>query len=178
MKILDRYILQTFLVSLAISMAAMMGIVFILDLAINVNRLLNLSPAVQVAGFWPVFASILSYYFYKAFDYFQWIAAPSLLVAAAASMVRLNRGRELVGIKAAGISLYRVLWPMIVVALLTNGFYVINQEVIIPANCRGAPTTWRSASSSPSTSSATRTTTSFTPPFTAPRRRRCSPRRA
>ena len=133
MKILDRYIMQTFLVSLAISMAAMMGIVFILDLAINVNRLLNLSPAVQVAGFWPVFAGILNYYFYKAFDYFQWIAAPSLLVAAAASMVRLNRGRELVGVKAAGISLYRVLWPMIVVALLANGFYVINQELIIPA---------------------------------------------
>jgi lipopolysaccharide export system permease protein len=133
MKILDRYIMQTFLVSLAISMAAMMGIVFILDLAINVNRLLNLSPAVQVAGFWPVFAGIVNYYFYKAFDYFQWIAAPSLLVAAAASMVRLNRGRELVGVKAAGISLYRVLWPMIVVALLANGFYVINQELIIPA---------------------------------------------
>ena len=133
MKILDRYILKTFLLSLLISVAALMGIVLILDLAINANKLLNLSTAARVTGFWPIFLGLVDYYFYKMFDYFQWTASPAILVAAAASLVRLNRSRELVGIKAAGVSLYRVLWPMIAVALALDGFYIVNQEIILPA---------------------------------------------
>ena len=133
MKILDRYILQTFLLSLLISMAALMGIVLILDLVINVNRLFNLSATVRQTGFWTIFVGLLDYYFYKLFDYFQWIASPAILVAAAASLVRLNRSKEIVGIKAAGVSLYRVMWPMIAVALALDAFYIVNQELILPA---------------------------------------------
>ena len=133
MKILDRYILKTFLLSLLISTAALMGIVLILDLVINVNRLFNLSATARLTGFWTIFAGLLDYYFYKLFDYFQWIASPAILVAAAASLVRLNRSREIVGIKAAGVSLYRVMWPMIAVALVLDAFYIVNQELILPA---------------------------------------------
>ena len=132
MKILDRYIIQTFLVSLAISLAAMMGVTLLMDLLINVNKFLDLSSVARKLGFWPTLAGIGNYYFYRAFDYFQYLAGPSLLVAAAASLVRLNRGRELVGVKAAGVSLYRVMWPMIVVGLLADGFFIANQELIIP----------------------------------------------
>ena len=133
MKILDRYILKTFLLSLLISTAALMGIVLILDLVINVNRLFNLSATARQTGFWTIFAGLLDYYFYKLFDYFQWIASPAILVAAAASLVRLNRSKEIVGIKAAGVSLYRVMWPMIAVALVLDAFYIVNQELILPA---------------------------------------------
>jgi lipopolysaccharide export system permease protein len=132
MKILDRYILQTFLVSLLIVMAAMMGLTLLLDLSFNYNKFIDLSTATRASGFWALLTGIVNYYFYKVFDYFQLLLAPALLVAAAASLVRLNRGREVTGIKAAGISLYRVMWPMIVVALLLDGFYIFNQEVIIP----------------------------------------------
>jgi len=132
MKILDRYVIQTFLVSLAISLAAMMCVTLLLDLLINVNKFLDLASVARKLGFWSILAGIGNYYFYRAFDYFQYLGGPSLLVAAAASLVRLNRGRELVGVKAAGVSLYRVMWPMIVVALLADGFFIANQELIIP----------------------------------------------
>jgi lipopolysaccharide export LptBFGC system permease protein LptF len=133
MKILDRYILQTFLLSLLISLAALMGIVLILDLVINVNKLFNLSTAARTTGFWTIFLGVADYYFYKMFDYFQWTISPAILVAAAASLVRLNRSRELTGIKAAGVSLYRVMWPMIAVAIVLDAFYIVNQELILPA---------------------------------------------
>jgi lipopolysaccharide export LptBFGC system permease protein LptF len=132
MKVLDRYILKTFLVSLGIVMTAMLGIALLLDLSFNVKQILHAAPGHQ-AGFWTQLGDILNYYFYKAFAYFQMLAAPSLLVAAAASLVRLNRGRELVGMKAAGISLYRIMWPMIALGLIVNGFYILNQEIIIPS---------------------------------------------
>jgi lipopolysaccharide export system permease protein len=131
MKVLDRYILKTFLVSLGIVMAAMLGIALLLDLSFNVKQLLHASPTHQ-EGFWTQLVNIGNYYLYKSFAYFQLLAAPSLLVAAAAALVRLNRARELVGIKAAGISLYRVMWPMIALALVVDGFFILNQEVIIP----------------------------------------------
>ena len=134
MKVLDRYIIQTFLVSLFIVLVGMMSLTLVLDLFFNVNKILNLvSPEAADIGFWALVWNVLRYYGYKSFSYFQLLAAPALLVSAAASMVRLARGRELTGIKAAGISLYRVMWPMIVVALLLDAFYVVNQEVIIPS---------------------------------------------
>lgn len=132
MKILDRYILTTFLVSLAIVMVAMMGLTLLLDLTFNVNKFLDMTAQRAEAGFWTLLASVGHYYFYKAFEYFQLLAAPSMLVAAAASLVRLNRARELLSIKAAGVSLYRVLWPIILVGLVLDGFYIVNQEVLIP----------------------------------------------
>jgi lipopolysaccharide export system permease protein len=133
MKILDRYIVRTYVFSLAIVLAAMMGLAVILDQFFNVNEFFKGTDGAQAAGFWTILGNMANYYFYKMFEFFQWLAAPSLLVAAAAALVRLNRGQELTGIKAAGVSLYRVMWPMILVALAVDAFYVINQENIIPA---------------------------------------------
>ncbi|HUX02472.1 MAG: LptF/LptG family permease [Phycisphaerae bacterium] len=132
MKILDRYIVRTFVYSLAIVLVALMGLVLILDVFFNVNDFMGTGTAAQPSGFWTIFGNMMNYYFYKAFDYFRLLAAPSLLVAAAASLVRLNRSRELTGIKAAGVSLYRVMWPMILVALVVDAFCIFNQEYIIP----------------------------------------------
>jgi len=131
-KLLDRYILKTYLVSLGIVIAALMGIAVLVDMAVSANKFLDLKAESESAVFWTLVVHMANYYFYKAFYYFQWGAALALLVAAAASMVRMNRTRELTGIKAAGVSLYRVLWPIIAVGLLLDGFYLVNQELLIP----------------------------------------------
>ena len=132
MKILDRYILKTYLASLLIVLAALMGIAILLDMAVSANKFLDLKSEMAEAGFWTLVARMADYYFYQAFYYFQLFAALGLLMAAAAGMVRLNRTRELTGIKAAGVSLYRVLWPIILVGLVLDGFTIVNQEIILP----------------------------------------------
>ncbi|MBL7141089.1 MAG: LptF/LptG family permease [Planctomycetes bacterium] len=132
MKILDRYILKTYLASLVVVLAALMGIAILLDMAVSANKFLDLKSEMAEAGFWTLVARMADYYFYQAFYYFQLFAALALLVAAAAGMVRLNRTRELTGMKAAGISLYRVLWPIILVGLALDGFYIVNQEILLP----------------------------------------------
>jgi len=132
MKILDRYILKTYVASLVVVMAALMGIAILLDMAVSANKFLDLKSNLPDAGFWSLVGRMADYYFYQAFYYFQLFAALALLVAAASAMVRLNRTRELTAMKAAGISLYRVLWPIILVGLLLDGFYIVNQEVILP----------------------------------------------
>jgi lipopolysaccharide export LptBFGC system permease protein LptF len=132
-KILDWYILKTFLVSLAIVMVALIGLALMLDLFFNVNRWLDLTNTPEkTGGFWSLAANVASYYFYKIFDYYQMLASPAILVAAATTFVRFNRSREMIGIKAAGISLYRVMWPVILVAMAMDGFFILNSEVILP----------------------------------------------
>jgi len=132
-KILDRYILKTFLVSLGIVMAALMGLSLILDMFFNVNKWLDLTSSPErTGGFWALLANLADFYFYRMFDYYQMLASPALLVAAAATFVRFNRSRETIGIRAAGVSLYRVMWPIILVALVMDGFYIVNAEAILP----------------------------------------------
>ena len=66
MKILDRYILTTFLVSLVICLAAMMGLALLLDFSFNRNKFLDLAAETEEAGLWGLFAGIADYYVYRA----------------------------------------------------------------------------------------------------------------
>ena len=132
MKILDRYIIQTFVVSFLIVLLAMMGLTLLLDLFFNVNDFLSLASEAKQVGFWGLLGEVLDYYFFKSFDYFQLLASRSLVVAAAATLVRFNRSREITSLKAAGISLYRIMWPMIVVGIVVDGLFIVNQEILIP----------------------------------------------
>ena len=76
MKILDRYILSTFLVSLVICLAAMMGLALLLDFSFNRNKFLDLAAETEEAGLWGLLDGIADYYVYRVFDYFQLLAAP------------------------------------------------------------------------------------------------------
>lgn len=135
MKVLDRYILQTFIVSLIVVGLAMLGVVLMIHMMIFFDKFFEVTEktAGEPVGFWTILTQVLTYYFYKSFEYFQLMAAPMLLVAGAASVVRLARDRELTAMKAAGISMYRIMWPMVAVGMVVVGLYVLNQEVIIPA---------------------------------------------
>jgi len=131
-KILDRYILTTYLVSLLIVASAVTGGVVLLDMAMSVNKFLDLKAESEAAGFGLMLARMADYHFHRSLFFFKYWAALALLVAAAAAMVRLHRTRELTGMKAAGVSLYRVLWPIIVVGLVVDGLFIVNQELVLP----------------------------------------------
>ncbi len=132
MKLLDRYIVTTYLASLLIVLGALLGIAIVLHLFVNVGEFMEAETTDEALSFWQVVGNVATYYGYQSFDFFRMLAGPSLLIAAAATFVRFHRGHELVGMKAAGISLYRIMWPMVVVALAAVGFSIINQEHIIP----------------------------------------------
>ncbi len=132
MKLLDRYILTTYLVSLLIVAAAVTGGVVLLDMSLSINKFLDLKAESEAAGFGTMLARMADYHFHRSLFFFKYWAALALLVAAAAAMVRLHRTRELTGMKAAGVSLYRVLWPVIAVGLVVNGLFIVNQEFVLP----------------------------------------------
>jgi lipopolysaccharide export system permease protein len=132
MKVLDRYIFQTLLVSLAIVLVSVLGLALTIDLFFNMDEFLEATEGAEDVTAWAILANMGDYYFYKLFDYLQLLAGPWLLFSGAATLARFNQSRELTGIKAAGVSMYRVLWPMIAIAMAAAVLYVVNQEVIIP----------------------------------------------
>jgi len=132
MKILDRYILCTFLFSFVVVLVAVIGMAVTLDLVINLDEFTKEGAAQVPKGIWQVLFDGCRYSFYKVFDYFQMLCGTVLLVAAAITLARLNKSNELAGIKASGISVYRVMWPIILCALAFNVLFLANQEYIIP----------------------------------------------
>ena len=55
------------------------------------------------------------------------------VVAAAFSLGKMVRYNELIAMMASGVSLKRVITPIVVLAIVFSGFLIIDQELIIPA---------------------------------------------
>jgi lipopolysaccharide export system permease protein len=127
MKLIDRYIVRAFVVNYLISMAVLISLFVVVDLLVNLDEFAKAeAPFVQRLG------DIASYYGYNLFLYFAWLAGAITLVAAAFTLGRMVRDNELTALLAAGTSLYRVAAPVVVVGVLMNALWLVDQELIIP----------------------------------------------
>jgi lipopolysaccharide export LptBFGC system permease protein LptF len=83
-------------------------------------------------GTWAVLKNILSFYSLHSTLYFRDFAGMITVFAAVFSLYKMLRTNELVAIMASGVSLKRVIGPIVILALLLTGLFVIDQELIIP----------------------------------------------
>ncbi|HOI56983.1 MAG TPA: LptF/LptG family permease [Phycisphaerae bacterium] len=133
MKLCDRYILKGFLFSLAVVFVSMIALTIMIDMVVNLDEFLKIGrDQEQTISTMDILLHIGRYYMYRTLEYFQWLCGAAVLVAAAFTMARLNKTNELIAFKASGVSVYRLLWPIIVCGLAMSAVYVINQEVLIP----------------------------------------------
>jgi lipopolysaccharide export system permease protein len=132
MKIVDKYVLKGFLFSFAVVFVAMMALTIMVDMVMKIDDFLQAAPGETTPGAWVVFWHIVSYYFYRSFEYFEWLSGAALLVGAAFAIARLNKTNELTALKASGVSVYRILWPIIVGAVVISLLYVVDQELCMP----------------------------------------------
>ena len=137
MKILDRYILVSFLKNYLISFMVLIGLYIVLDMVFNFDELAeyraHIEPGSGVAGVLELLWAIGDYYFYQTFRIFSHLAGIIPVVAAAFTLIRFTRFNELTAQLAAGIPLFRIAAPIIFAALLLNLVLLpIDQELIIP----------------------------------------------
>jgi len=136
MKILDRYILWTFLKNYLISLMVLIGLYVVLDMVFNFDELAEYREHVEagsgVAGVLGLMRAIGDYYFFQCFRIFTHLSGIIPIVAAAFTLIRLTRFNELTAQLAAGIPLLRMVMPIVVAALVLNGLLVVDQEFIIP----------------------------------------------
>jgi len=129
MKILDRYIARNFLTGYAIAFCVLMGLRILIDLFVNLDEFAEHRAGL---GTLAVLQHILRYYAFNMTLYFRDFAGMITVVAAAFSLARMIHANELVAIMSSGVSLKRVVGPILALALVFAGFLVINQELIIP----------------------------------------------
>ena len=128
MKILDRYVIKNFLIGYVIAFGVLIGLRVIIDLFVNLDEFTEQSNL----GTLTVIERALVYYGLNCTLYFRDFAGMITVVAAAFSFGRMVRSSELVAVMASGVSLKRLIGPIVVLAILLTGLLVLDQELIIP----------------------------------------------
>jgi lipopolysaccharide export system permease protein len=158
MRILDRYILMSFLVNYLLALCVLVGMYVLLDVIVNAQdfaRGATPTPpaakapathaATAVAKTAPasrpapssgssgaeIASDMFDYYFYQLPVIFQQVSGIIPLLAAGFTMVRMTRHHELTAMLASGVSLYRVAMPIILVSIFFAALNVANQELLI-----------------------------------------------
>jgi lipopolysaccharide export system permease protein len=129
MKILDKYIAKNFLIGYVIVFCVMIGLRTAIDLFLSLDEFTEHTTEL---GTWGVIKNILSFYSLHSTLYFRDFAGMITVFAAVFSLFKMVRTNELVAVMASGVSLKRMIVPIVLLALLMTGLFVINQELIIP----------------------------------------------
>lgn len=124
MRLLDRYLLSRFVVALSLSIIGLLLIAIVVDLTENIDTFIDHQASAT---------QILLYYIYHT-PYWVILTLPiAALMGTLFSLTGLARRNEITAMKAAGISLYRVLAPLLVFAALFSGLAFVFADRILPA---------------------------------------------
>ncbi|MGA2069996.1 MAG: LptF/LptG family permease [Sedimentisphaerales bacterium] len=129
MKILDKYVAKNFLIGYAIAFGVLIGMRITIDLFTNLDEFTSHANLNSLS----IIANIFTYYSLQSTLYFRDFAAMITVVAAAFSLGKMVRYNELIAMMASGISLKRVITPIVLLAIVFSGLLIIDQELIIPA---------------------------------------------
>ena len=105
MKILDRYLLRRFTISLFFALTGFVLIFVCVDMVGNLSEFIDKDV--------PRFVIVQYYVFYIPYI-LTWVLPIGMLLASLFSIAQMARFNELSAMKSAGISLYRILLPVAV----------------------------------------------------------------
>ncbi len=128
MKIIDKYIVKNFLVGYVIAFSVLVGLRIIIDLFVNIDEFTENTDR----GTLSVLSWVFEFYCLQSTLYFRDFAGMMTVVAASFSFGRMVRSGELVAIMSSGVSLKRVICPVVFLALLLTGLLIVDQELVIP----------------------------------------------
>jgi len=131
LRISDRYIIRAFLVSLVICALALVSLFVIVD---TFSKLSNLVERWRDTGR-PLsrFLVMLVRMNGTMMPVIIYELLPVLTLAAAMfTVVALKRSNELTPLLASGVSMYRILWPIFLMAIVMTVLQIFDKEVLIP----------------------------------------------
>ena len=121
MKIMDRYVITTFLKNYFIAFFVLVGLYIVLDMVFKFDDIIQIQQRSAEQGVQSVFAlvwDLADFYFYQALGFFVQLAGIIPGVAASFTLLRLTRFNELTAFLAAGVPLLRIATPIILCAVL------------------------------------------------------------
>jgi LPS export ABC transporter permease LptG len=127
MRILDRYICKKFLSPFIYCMVSFMMLFIIGDLFENLEDFLG-------APSW--FMVIIKYYLLFIPSTISYITAISVLLALLSSLGILQKSNEISAMRSAGISIYRIAFPLLILSFLISLCVLYINERIVPQTLR------------------------------------------
>lgn len=131
-KILDRYVAREFLVSYIIALLVVLSLRIILDLFTQLDEFVEAKSDQGAPDVLTALGYMLNYYGPKTYEYFRDFSGMIILLAATFSLVRMTRQNELTAVLASGVSLKRVIAPIVLLGFLLNILMVLDQEFLLP----------------------------------------------
>src|SRR5258706_6988213 len=96
MKLIDRYVVTTFLKNYLLSFLVLVGMYIVLDLIFNIDEFSEIKlKATGIEAMFGFISYIADFYFYQIFLYFFHLSGMSSVVAASFTLIRMIRVIEL-----------------------------------------------------------------------------------
>ncbi len=123
LKLLDFYVIRQFLSTLIFSLIALCLIFLIVNLIESLDDFLDQNASIVV---------IIKYYLFYFPEILKFLTPVAILVAALFSVGRLSSMNEITAMKTGGLSLYRFLFPFIVICFGISIFQLYFNGWIVP----------------------------------------------
>jgi len=127
-KTLDRYIIRTFLHSLLMWFIVVLVLRIVVDMFTNMDEFTEGDPTVM-----ELIKNVLIYYSTQMLVYIAEMGGIIIVASAAFTIARMQHTNELTAMLASGVSLYRVVWPIICAAMIMGAIIVVDREVAMPS---------------------------------------------
>lgn len=126
MKLIDRYILKNFLLTLLFSLVVLCVIFIIVNLIEKMDKFID-----NKLGF----MDIARYYMYFLPDILKMLIPVAVLISSLFTVGRLSNLNEVTAMKSGGMSLYRLMLPFVIVAtMISLGHLYFNAWLVPQAN--------------------------------------------
>ena len=123
MRILTRYILNEFLKPFLLGLVAFASLLIISELFVQLDKWIDLKTPLLVGA---------EYLLWRTPEWLVQISPVAVLLATLFSLGRFARHNELTAMKASGISLYRIILPLLVLCLFLVLGSLVFSEVVVP----------------------------------------------
>jgi lipopolysaccharide export system permease protein len=126
--LLDRYLLNRFLLFFMAALLVFLSVFYVVDLVENVDKFIDNNMNLRA----------ISLYYLNMFPFFTHIAIPmSALLAVVFGLGKLNKLNELTALKASGVSLYRIALPLLLLGIVLSYLsFQFEDSVVVPSNQR------------------------------------------
>ena len=131
-KTLDRYVLRSFLISALLCFVTLMSLRVVADLFVNMDEFTKKRSDEQDRTLGDVAKDAASYYAAQSILYFRQLGGVAITLAAAFTLAWMNHTNELTAMLASGVSLRRVLAPVIICAAALGLLVVLDTELLVP----------------------------------------------
>jgi lipopolysaccharide export system permease protein len=129
MKIVDKYMVKGFLGPLIWCIVLFVVMAIIIDVFSFIDDIVKFRI--------PIF-SIVAFYFYYTPTIFLQITPMAVLLSAIYVLSNLNKHNEITAMRSSGISLWRILMPLLLLCFLISAVVFIVNDKVIPVSSRVA----------------------------------------